>query len=772
MQDFDFSKRPGRTLIGRKLNNFGPPLISIITPFYNAGQYFMETVNSVLNQTFPYFEWLIVNDGSTRSEDISLLAAVEQMDPRIAVYHKENGGPSSARNLAIIKSNTEIIVPLDADDLIEPTYLECVYWSLYTNPDASWCYTDSVGFFGQEYLWKKPFNINQMKVENILTYAAGIRKKDLMEVGLQDEQHKFLYEDWMLWLKFLIKGKKAVHMNWYGFWYRRTDTGVLSKIKNDKDLQKKSRKLIRELSKQIKGKADVLEYPRYRELPYKKPETWEWDRPPVVANGKIKVLLLLPHMEMGGADLFNLDLLSRIDKEKFELSVITTNPAESTWRQRFEEHVTDLFDLTTFLDIDQWAAFICYFIRSRDVKIVLLSNSYYGYYLLPWLRKTFPDLVILDYVHSEAWFWRAGGYARTSGVMGDILDKTYVSSMHLKNVMVRHFAKDPERLEPVYIGVDELHFSPDAVEPGRARKMLGIGEGRPIVLFPCRIDLEKRPFLMFEIAKATYAGNPDIAFVVVGDGPLLNELQQAVKKHKLENAIYFAGRQSDLRPFYRDSSITLICSLKEGISLTTYESLAMGVPVISSDVGGQKELIDNTVGRVLPLYQDEWNDLHNRSYSEQEVEQYVKAIVEILSLSDDEADSIKSACRNRIVNSFTKSKMISFLETEFEAFANGKGNERRKKIAEAVQMLPNLIDDYLTMYIDYEVHMIHSNRALKFVKYLKEIVQLKKSPHTIFLDFKKYSNRYFVQRLIVQFKWSRSGRLLRWARNMTLRWLR
>jgi glycosyltransferase involved in cell wall biosynthesis len=350
MLEFDFKKTPGKFRFNRDLIfNGKEPLVSIITPFFNAGQYFMETVNCVLNQTFPHFEWIIIDDGSTNEEDIKVLKQVDTLDSRIKIYQKDNGGPSAARNVAIKKSQTEIIIPLDADDLIEPTFVECIYWSLFTNPEASWSYTDSIGFFEQEYLWKKPFNIKQMKVENILTYAAGIRKKDLMEIGLQSEQEKYMFEDWHQWLKLLGIGKKGIHLGWYGFWYRRTDTGVLGQISGNKDIYKRTQKLIAEAAKCIKNDLKFIEYPRYTaEKSFSKPLKWEWKFKQVVDNDKTKVLLLLPHMVMGGADLFNLDIVSRIDKDKFEISVITTNPGDSSWRQRFEEHVIDLFDLTTF----------------------------------------------------------------------------------------------------------------------------------------------------------------------------------------------------------------------------------------------------------------------------------------------------------------------------------------------------------------------------------------------------------------------------------------
>lgn len=117
-----------------------------------------------------------MDDGSTSVNGLKLLEELKKKDRRIKVIHKDNGGIASARNLGISIAATEYIVPLDGDDLISPNYLEMNYWALKLNPDASWSYTNCVGFQGQEYLWKKTFSSEVMKTDNLLTCTAMIRK--------------------------------------------------------------------------------------------------------------------------------------------------------------------------------------------------------------------------------------------------------------------------------------------------------------------------------------------------------------------------------------------------------------------------------------------------------------------------------------------------------------------------------------------------------------------------------------------------------------------
>ena len=712
--EFDFTKEPGRERLHREVNTGGEPLVSIVTPYYNAKAHFEQTFNSVMNQTFPWFEWIIVDDGSTDPESLALLDRLAPLDSRIRVIHQENKGLSGARNTGVENSAAELFVPLDADDLIVPTYVETLYWALRHNEDAAWAYTDCCGFAGQEYLWRKPFSSETMKSENLLVCTAMIRKSAFDAVGgYRTEQGQF-NEDWHFWLRLLGKGFYPVHVKGYGFWYRRSRDGMQQRVERDAALFRRSRQLIREAARDVDPAIRAVEYPRIPDAgKFPLPKRSIWDRRTFAGHEKTRVLMLLPWMEMGGADLFNLDVCSRLDADRFEIGVITTQPAENTWQQRFEEYVTDIFHLPDFLDTENWAEFISYYIRSREVDVLFLSNSYFGYYLVPWLRKEFPDLAILDYVHMEEWYWRNGGYARTSGAMGEILEKTLVCNERTRQVMLRDFGRAPESVETLYIGVDPEKYDPEKTESAVARESLGIGGERPLVLFPCRIHPQKRPFLMLEIADALKKELPEIAFAVVGDGPQLEELRQTAHRRGLDGTVYFALRQADMRPWYKDADVTLICSLKEGLALTAYESLSMGVPVITSEVGGQAELIDETVGRVLPLLQKE-DDLDDRDFSPEEIRQYANAIREILS--DREAYAYKCAvCRKRILEGFSSEEMVRKLERIFTELASGRERmEARREQARTLRRFGAYVDDAFGIYERMEA--IQSAREADWIR--------------------------------------------------------
>ncbi|WEG11498.1 glycosyltransferase family 2 protein [Pullulanibacillus sp. KACC 23026] len=102
------------------------PKISIIVPAYNIETYIERCVDSILNQTFYDLELIIVNDGS-KDKTGEICDEIAELDQRVKVVHKKNGGPASARNLGIEKAKGEFIGFVDGDDYIDLDMYDLLY---------------------------------------------------------------------------------------------------------------------------------------------------------------------------------------------------------------------------------------------------------------------------------------------------------------------------------------------------------------------------------------------------------------------------------------------------------------------------------------------------------------------------------------------------------------------------------------------------------------------------------------------------------------------
>ena len=107
------------------------PEISVIVPVYRAESFLRKCTDSILNQTFQDLELLLIDDGSPDHSG-ALCDQIAKEAPRVRVFHKDNGGVSSARNLGMTQANGQYFAFADSDDWLPPDALETLYTALTT----------------------------------------------------------------------------------------------------------------------------------------------------------------------------------------------------------------------------------------------------------------------------------------------------------------------------------------------------------------------------------------------------------------------------------------------------------------------------------------------------------------------------------------------------------------------------------------------------------------------------------------------------------------
>lgn len=378
-----YDYEPGKQLNtdSKKIKNV-KPLVSIITSYYNSNEFMWQTINCVLNQTFQSWEWIIVDDGSTNAEAIEYLEKVKKIDTRIKIYHKENGGLALGRDYAIKFSTTDYILPLDADDLIEPTYIETLYWTLETNKSASWTFTNSVGFGKYIYLSDVKFDSEKMKTENHITATSLIRKNKILELGGYGLAKRYMNEDWYLWLRMLSDNQFPVQVGYYGFWYRRRQDSLLSDINNEKKkeyIQKMQD--IKEVADTIHKKVNAIIYPKDKKNNEKLEEnkTFRLENLKdieILEKNKNAYLYILPYL---GTDKKIYKEIKKQSKNKKIYVITMQNNGQSPYfyRQKYETFST-VYDLTTFIDSRYYINFIKYLTETRKIEKIFLSNTRYN----------------------------------------------------------------------------------------------------------------------------------------------------------------------------------------------------------------------------------------------------------------------------------------------------------------------------------------------------------------------------------------------------------
>jgi len=204
------------------------PKVSVIIPCYNHGKYLNEAVDSVLNQTMQDFEIIIVNDGSTDKFTNTLLRNYNK--PKTKVIFQKNQGPAAARNAGIKVARGKYILPLDADDKIDKTYLKKAVKILDKNHKIDFV-VPWVKFFGTDnWLWETRIpSLNEVLLENHMAISSIFKKSCCRKVGGYDENRSIAeYIDWDLWISFIKRGFKGVVIKEFLFLYRKHGKSFIS----------------------------------------------------------------------------------------------------------------------------------------------------------------------------------------------------------------------------------------------------------------------------------------------------------------------------------------------------------------------------------------------------------------------------------------------------------------------------------------------------------------------------------------------------------------
>jgi hypothetical protein len=183
------------------------PRVSVVIPVYNLGAFLPAAVDSVLAQTERDLEIVIIDDGST---DPGTIRAVDRYmgADRIRVLRTPNRGVAHARNEAITAASGGYILPLDADDILAPRFLERTVPVLDREREIGFVYT-AVRVFGEyEAEWKaEPFDIRTLLARNVVGHATALFRKQVWDrVGGYDPAFREGFEDWDFWIRVAAAG--------------------------------------------------------------------------------------------------------------------------------------------------------------------------------------------------------------------------------------------------------------------------------------------------------------------------------------------------------------------------------------------------------------------------------------------------------------------------------------------------------------------------------------------------------------------------------------
>lgn len=181
-------------------------------------------------------------------------------------------------------------------------------------------------------------------------------------------------------------------------------------------------------------------------------------------------------------------------------------------------------------------------------------------------------------------------------------DRLITISPALKDELVTTYRiAPPHKVEVVPLGMELAPLAATPRHQGDFRARCALPADAPLIGIVGRIVAIKNHDLFLRMARRVRNARPDARFVIVGDGDLRPTVEATVRELDLHDAVTFAGWQQDLAAVYSALDVLVISSDNEGTPAALIEALAAGVPVVSTDVGGVRDMLrGGAYGRIVP----------------------------------------------------------------------------------------------------------------------------------------------------------------------------
>jgi len=364
--------------------------------------------------------------------------------------------------------------------------------------------------------------------------------------------------------------------------------------------------------------------------------------------GNRHLLLLLPLLDVGGVSSFALAMLEQLTAQGYHCSVCATLPGQNPLLRAFERYA-DVFILSHFLQRPAIPQFLSYLVRSRQIDVVLLSNSLLGYRLLPYLRATCPGCTFVDYNHMRDPACANQGNPGFSVEYHELLDFHIVSSQELRTWMTDH-ATPPDRSAVLYTSADTERWQPDPLRQHQIRQEFGVPDGVPLLVYTARLTAQKQPRVLAQVLLNLVNRGLTFHCIVAGDGPDLGWLRRYIHNKGLSTIVHLIGAvdQDRMVSLMAAADILFLPSAYEGLALVLYEAMASGTVPVSVDSGGQGEVVTPDCG--ILITPDEHQEAH------------YTAALEWLIRAPRQRQAMAEAGRKRMIERFSNEQMGIRLE--------------------------------------------------------------------------------------------------------------
>lgn len=303
-------------------------------------------------------------------------------------------------------------------------------------------------------------------------------------------------------------------------------------------------------------------------------------------EGAVPAVLIGIHwFELGGAERWAFETIRLVREAGFLPIVISNRDSHQPWITRAEADGALIIPFSEHIARSQTPGveqMLRSLLRSFDIRGVVLHHNQWLYDRLHWIRRSRPDIPIVDSTHVIE--YRGGGFPVSSVMVDDVITAHHVISPSLKAWMTE--VQGVSAAKVVMAPLGGLTVAPrDAVFRPRDPE-------RPFtVTFVGRTARQKAPEVFVEMVNRLGADGAGMRFILHGDGDMSTWVDDIIRNEGLVDRIERRSSRVPVDDTLTETDLLVVTSHNEGLTLTTLEAISHGVPVISTDVGAQSDLI-------------------------------------------------------------------------------------------------------------------------------------------------------------------------------------
>lgn len=366
-------------------------------------------------------------------------------------------------------------------------------------------------------------------------------------------------------------------------------------------------------------------------------------------SSKIRVGILMSWIEVGGVERVMLNILKGLDREKFEIHLMTSLPSPQQWHDIFSKHTDAIIHVGNMLDADfppkYRSKYIAEYIRRNDIGTILITNSNAAYEALPLIAKTGRPTRAYDLLHTHGTPQDQDAFLRISMPYERHIETRIVINEYLKRYYYTHYPVEENRIRVIYNGLDDesLKEALEArgkVEPSQTKNSASKNK---TITYIGRLEFDKSPERLVELARLLKEhGHDGVTILIAGEGTLRTGMENLADKYELdETRIKFLGYLANPMELMARSDFTILTSNSEGIPMSVLESMATKTPSIAPAVGGIPEIIDDGIDGFLVSILD-------KETEEDKLHALYQATATALGLSDDKKAAMNEAALAKI----------------------------------------------------------------------------------------------------------------------------